>query len=359
MLRWMVPLIAAFGFAWWWLMTSDEPAAAKGFATRRPADAGAPSEAGERAQRYWADAETAVATGELERGRVLLEGYLKTEAPAAVVLELLSTIARRQGDAATALAYAENAVELAPQRSSAYVAKALALQKRLAGMNKLRALLHAGDLEATTARAVELDPQNVAALVHRAHFLLYAPSVAGGDLDAVSDIATQLASLDPAQATALDALVLHRRGRIDDAIARCRAGLDEHPRAQQLHWILGRLLNEVKDREGAEAAFRAALHGEDDEARYNASYKLAKLLIQDGREHEEAVALLTGFLDGLRRTDLQNVASAAHWWIGQAHEGLGRVDAARAAYAEALRLDEGFAQARVALDKLKPLDRDR
>ncbi|MEM7307330.1 MAG: tetratricopeptide repeat protein [Planctomycetota bacterium] len=345
-------LVIVGGAGAWLFLPADDASGAKSFARESSADAPpAPAEAEDDAP-YWAEAENAVAGGELERGQALLEGYLEREAPAPEVFELLSTIARRSGDASTAVAYAESAIELAPERGEAYVTKTRALQQRIARAGRLQAMMSIGDLKRTTARAVELAPNSVQALVDRGHFFLYTPGLAGGDADAVPGVVERLAALDPVQSIALDVARLHRADRFDDALALCRAGLAEHPEGQELHLLLGRLLNETDDVAGAEAAFRAALSGPADEPRFKASYKLAKILIQAERGYDEAVGLLNGFLDGLRRCDVLNTAAAAHWWIGRAHEAWGHPEKARASYEEALRNDDDFDQARESLEHL-------
>ncbi|MEM7410834.1 MAG: tetratricopeptide repeat protein [Myxococcota bacterium] len=300
-----------------------------------------------------AEAEAATVAGELEHAQQLLERTLREPPPSPRALELLSTVHRRLGNTDDALAYADRAVALAPNRSAAHVTRTRALRQQLAEAGGLSAVWAIRAIDASTERAVALAPKDVDALMDRGHFFLYAPSLVGGDLDGARDIVARLAPLDRVASVALDVARLRRQDELEAALARCRAGLEAHPDAQALHFLLGRLRNEAQDPAGAERAFRSALVGPDETARLDASYKLAKLLIQRGSETDEALTLLRAYLDGLRRSDLLNAPSAAWLWIGRAHEGRGRNADARAAYEKALEYDPGQEQARSALAKLR------
>jgi len=280
-------------------------------------------------------------------------------ATADVVLGLarLSTVERMCGDEDAALASAERAVELAPDVGLAHFVLARALARKLQTGGKITALRRLGDYKDALARAVELDPSNVAARVQQAAFYVKAPGIVGGDVDVARELAGQLESADPAAAAWIRVEALREEERFDEAEELCRRALDEAPDDAELRASLAGLLVETERPDEAIREYERVLEGRRGATYYRALYEAARALAEAEREPGRVIELLREYVaDVPLGLDLAPPLARAHWRIGQAHERLGREGRARAAYEAALEEDPELDEAAEALEALEALE---
>lgn len=263
----------------------------------------------------------------------------------------LAEISLRLADAEAALEYAERARELRPADGTAQhmVAKVLAVRMQEGGM--LFAMKHVGTFKQALQRAIELDPSNIDARVEQAAFYMIVPRLAGGDISVGRTLAKTLEPLDPARAAWLRAMGWMAEDDPERASAVCSEALERFPGHQDLCAMLAGLVSD-EHVEQAVALYETVLEGQRGESYYRSLYSLARLLIEEQRDHERALELLDEYLAGRPALGMLPSHAAATWRRGRAFEGLGRLDEARAAYERALVLDGDFEQALESLEQL-------
>lgn len=273
------------------------------------------------------------------------------------LLTLLSEAARKQGDTERALAFAERAVAALPDSSAAHLQQARALAEKLRSAGVLGAMRSIGPWKEALARARALDPANLEARTDEIAFHLIAPGLVGGSKERGLALARELLALDEERGLPLLVWALSADGQQDEALRTAREALEARPERRKLRMTYARLLQEDAPAQ-AEAEMQRIVDeareapGERDESYYEALYQLARGRIEAEREPERAIAMLEEYLAEAPRADQLPPKAGAWWRIGNAHELLGRNDAARAAYEAALALDPAFERARDALDAL-------
>ncbi len=164
-------------------------------------------------------------------------------------------------------------------------------------------------------RAVALAPDDVSYREGLVDFYRQAPAVAGGGLDKARRHASELARIDPVRGAAWLSSIYVQEGRHDDALAACDGALAVRP---------------------------------DD---YAALFNFGRVAAESGLRIDEGEAALRRCLE---RTPGPSEPSHAGVWyrLGLIAERRSDVAAARAAYAEALRLEPAFNRPAEALRRL-------
>lgn len=360
-LRWVLILLAG-GLVWlvvvWLTHTVAEPvevsaldvahsvAQGRGSAAIRLTDPGlAPATLAEAAALFEPD--------ELLAARERLETALSTGTDEGALCVLLSTIARRQGDAAASLEYGRRGAEALPAVGAAHhaYARAIGLHMSDGGLIAWMKNLPAWKQELRTA--VELDPTNVEARSEEIFYFGFVPKPMGGDPERAQALLDELAELDSCMAVTLRATLLHvAQDRAQEAIALCRTALEENDCASELHFTLGSLLERGEDAQGADAEYALALQGERNESYYRALFSRARLRTAGEYEAREALAFLDEYLTDAPRGEFMQPRAQASRQRGLALQQLGRSEEARGAYELALELDPDLDEARAALDEL-------
>lgn len=164
-------------------------------------------------------------------------------------------------------------------------------------------------------RAVALAPDDVSYREGLVDFYRQAPAVAGGGLDKARRHASELARIDPVRGAAWLSSIYVQEGRHGDALAACDGALAVRP---------------------------------DD---YAALFNFGRVAAESGLRIDEGEAALRRCLE---RTPGPSEPSHAGVWyrLGMIAERRANVAAARAAYAEALRLEPAFNRPAEALRRL-------
>lgn len=297
-------------------------------------------------------AEALVLDGRAPEARALLAadeaGTLEQLSAGALLVELT----RHLLSGAEAAEIGERLVDRWPDRSEAHLAYAKALGTYLQE-NKLAALFKMGTYKDAAAEAVRLDPGNIDARVNQIGFLVYAPAIAGGDMQAARELSQALMADDEAAGAMMLALTYDKDGDKPSARQIAQDAAVNHPDHQDLLVVLASLQEETGRHSEAMATAGRVLEGPRCRPYFLALYQLARLELDRSLDPALALARLDEYLAYVPPADFLPRESFVVRRRGQALQRLGRVEEARAAYERALELDPEFDQARRDLERLE------
>ena len=190
--------------------------------------------------------------------------------------------------------------------------------------------------------------------VEQAAFYMIAPKIAGGDIETGRALAAALEAAAPERAAWLYAMALRSEEQPEEAEAVCRATLESYPEDQDLRASLASVLVELERPDEAVAEYERALEGPHGVSYYRVLYEFGRMLGETERTPERVIEVMSEYIaDVPVGGDFLPPIAGAYWRIGQAHERLGSIDEARAAYERALEEDPEMEQAAAALEALK------
>jgi tetratricopeptide (TPR) repeat protein len=228
----------------------------------------------------------------------------------------LGAIAMRRNDHDDAIAQLEQAVALAPDNSDYYaeLGGAYGAAARKSGM--LSQMSFARKCREALEKAVELNPDNLAARNGLISFYRQAPGFLGGGMPKAYTQAEAIKQRDPMRGLLILGTLYASERRFDEAFASAEEFLRLQPDGYLAHYTLGRLAAESGQR------------------------------LDIGEKHLRRCLELSPAAD-------EPGHAAVHWRLGVIAEKRGDATAARTAYETALGLDPAFKQASDALAKLK------
>jgi tetratricopeptide (TPR) repeat protein len=299
-----------------------------------------------------------IEAGDLEAARARLVTLLEEADEDGETCILLCEVTRRLEDSEAAVDYGLKAVELLPESAEAHVAYAQALGLQLMqsgqGLSAFASLLPRLDrLKEECATAIRLDPEDTEARTILASLHTFVPSFMGGDIDRAIELAQEVVERDPPAGKRLLALAYQRNEETERAVELLTRAIEEHPEERSLHVALAGIHVAEERFDEADRVYEAARAGERDELYYQALYGQARMRVDGEFELERAVELLDEFVAAEPEGEYMPSVARALWRKGRAHEGLGDVEAARAAYRECLRLEPELAEASKALEALE------
>jgi tetratricopeptide (TPR) repeat protein len=289
--------------------------------------------------------------GRWDDARAVLERAVDQPGLEAGASALLAEIANEQEDWETGLRWGKRAVAADAQSSNAQYQYAVALRTKMQKVSQVRAMMSLGDYKKALSRAIELDGSNLAAREEQIGFFLEAPGIAGGSVDKARELATELRGVDWRGGTIMLARVETKAKNAPAASKLYGELLERHPDDAPARFALGYSLQAEERWREADAEFER-LSAVEGPTGLGALYQRGRTRILGKYEQEQAVAFLQSYLE--RADPAGQPAPSAVWWrIGNAYEQLQRVEDARAAYREALRLDAKNDEAKEALAALK------
>jgi tetratricopeptide (TPR) repeat protein len=305
-----------------------------------------------------ARAEALVLEGRAPAARQLLAADEDTTLEQLPAGALLVELTRHLVSGAEAAELGERLVDRWPDRSEAQLAYAKALGTYLQE-SKLAALFKLGTYKHAAAEAVRLDPGNIDARVNQIGFLVYAPSLVGGDKQAARELSQALVADDEAAGAMMLALTYDHGGDKPTARQIAQDAAVNHPDHQDLLVVLASLQEETGRHGEAMATAGRVLEGPRGRPYFQALYQLARLELDRSMDPALALARLDEYLAYVPPADFLPPEAFVVRRRGQALQRLGRVDEARAAYERALELEPEFDQARQDLERLdRGLDQD-
>jgi tetratricopeptide (TPR) repeat protein len=313
-----------------------------------------------------------IAAGHWKRAAIIVEAQCKASPDEPEVNFLLSQIRAAFGDRLAPQTFAERAVALAPAvaRYHRQLAEVQGVMAQHA--NALQQVFLGRKFRKEIDTALALDAQDVQALRDLMEFHLLAPGILGGDLKTADGVAGRIAAIDATEGFLARARVAAFRKdyRLADEMTRKAAGTSPGSYRAEIASAQYHLAPEHRDEAVAEDAARRAMSL--DPSRIDAHVVLASVLA--GRESFEALdrALesaaqtvpddatpfyraaeqLLAKKTGLPRAERylrrylqqdpegnQPSRAEAHWQLGLALEGQGRLEAATDEWKKAVQLD--------------------
>lgn len=251
-------------------------------------------------------------------------------------------------DMSIAIEHLERARELAPNHSQMLT---LLGQVYFMRASQDSSLSDASDGVEALEQAVAANPDNLDARSLLASFHRNAPWIAGGDIDEAYAQAAEIRQRDLKRGLLEQARTLRADGEEDAAIELARSTLKSFPDFAPLALEYALLMQEKENFPEAHRVLLAVTR--DADADLDALYQLGRTAALSGEFREDGRAALKRYLArGEAGEELPIEAASAWWRLGMIEQHDGKLDAARAAYEQALRLDPEAREAARALDSL-------
>ncbi len=291
--------------------------------------------------------------GEYSQAIPFLEQAAKNAGTEAEAVLLLTQAYNQLDDWESGVKYGKRAVKLAPKTADAHYRYAVALRLKMSNVGKTRALFTVRTYKKEVKLAVTLDPTHIDALTERIGFLINAPGVAGGDLEEAETELIKLEKLDWLVAKQMQLGIEVKREDVLAAINVSKEILKRYPDNLEIRLALGQLLQQENRFTEADVQFGLLVESDDAEAQLGALYQRGRSRVLGKYESDDAIEMFETYIKRLGKGSSRLPSeAAARWRMGMAYENLGRVDAARASFEWALRLDPDLKEAGKSLNDL-------
>lgn len=282
--------------------------------------------------------------------KIEFEALVKKEPENATAMAYLGRIAMANDDADKAIEWYEKAASLDETNSSYQFWLAQAYLKKIQTVSFMERGALAPKAKESLEKAVELNPENVDALVYLGSYCLNAPPVAGGSVKKAAEYAEQVKILDPSRGHPLMAQVFVKNKDYESAEKEYMALLEMNRHDADSHYQLGFFYQTAEWWDKASAAFEKAL--EIEPKHMNALYQMGRTGVFSGENLNRAAECLKLYLT-LEPGPGSPTLGNAHWRLGMIYEKQGNEDLAKAEYEAALKLDPNDTNAKEALEKLQ------
>jgi tetratricopeptide (TPR) repeat protein len=298
----------------------------------------------DRAKQLFDDARYAEAKTEL----LTLQKANDRNAAAASYLGRIATI---DNDGDEAIRQLERAAQLEDGNALYHLWLGSALRDVAERASKIKQPFIARRVKKEWERAVELDPNQVAARFSLVSFYAIAPAIMGGGMDKAREQAGEVARRNPMRgAMARGIIAEHETNAAAEEVAYQQA-ITAEPDSAVGYFALG----DMYARQGKAAEAFATLdrytkrHPDD---RW-ALYRTGRVAGTTGQQLERGEGALTQFLAAPPSGAYATNIAAAHYWLGQIAEKRGAKDAAREHYRTALKINPKSLASQQALEALK------
>jgi len=300
------------------------------------------------------DARKLVDQGQTEQAVSLLEKLAEKPGHEVEALVMLCELLTTKEGYKDAVEYGEKAVEKDPDNAEARYRYSLALVAKLQHGNMFAGYGASREYRKQIRKAIELDPNHVAARQHE--ILYYARSVGalGGDKEKALGLAEELTEINRG-------LGLFEQGNVYKHMEKNDKALDAYERAaelipdnMELIYNLGMAYVAEKDYDEARAVFDRGTDKRELGVYLAVLYQRARSRIFAEIEPEAAVNFMEEFVgkrEGVVRDGLPSI-SAAYWRMGQAYELMGNIDKAVEAYKSGTRVEPVSDNNEKALERL-------
>ena len=246
----------------------------------------------------------------------------------------------------------EKAVALAPNSSEYHLWLGRAYGEKadhISHVNFIAAIRLARRTHAEFQRAVDLQPNSVAAQSDLGEFLLEAPGIAGGSVDKAQRVQQQLAALDPPTGHWLQARLAEKANRNEQAEREYHAAIDSSSNKAPYWLNLASYLRRNNRLDEMEAAIQqaVAMSNRADSILMDA----AELLVRTDRNFTTAGKFLRQYLSTTQPVEA-DPAFQAHYLLGSIFEKQGDRASAAAEYRNALQLASSYTPAQEGLRRL-------
>jgi Flp pilus assembly protein TadD len=290
----------------------------------------------------------ALMRGRLAEASTLAHQVLASNSGDARAHQVLCRAALAEEQADVAIDECLRAVQAAPNDSSHQMWLGRALGFKASHTNPLAAFRLAGRVHAAFERAASLNPHDVDAVSDLCEYLIFAPSLLGGDPSRATSLAKGLLPVNAARGHRLLGMIASKSGDPTRAEAEFRLAIAAGNRPES--WSdLALFLARLRDYDRAIPAVNQALaldtrHGP-------VEVDAASILTECHRAPENAERALRNYLASNAQTDEAPVPRV-HVLLGQMLEKRGDPQGARREYSAALELAPHYETAQKALDSL-------
>lgn len=205
------------------------------------------------------EARAAWAAGDVAQTETLLAPLTGAEGAEAAALNLMSQVRQRQGKLAEAVTFAERATQLDATKAEYFAQLGVAMGQRMGELTFMQQAMASGKLRKAFAKAVELDPRNVAGLIGLSRFYASAPEIAGGSLDKAAEYARRVKEIAPFQGEMELAGVAERAEQPAEALKHLEAATAINPQQAWAQYRCGATLAQLGRKDEARARFETAL----------------------------------------------------------------------------------------------------
>ena len=280
-------------------------------------------------------AEAAVLEGRADDAIRMLRSQLAGNAGDARAHLLLCRVLLAEELPDDAAAECDKAAAAAPGDSGTQLWLGRAYGAKASAANPLAAFPLARRVHAAFERAVQLDPNNGAALSDLGQYDVQAPAIVGGGVDKARALAGQMMASEPERARRLLAQIAMKAGDLETAEAEFRAA----GRSPGAMVDLAQFYAGHRRPDDAAATVRAAMAG--DRTHGPEMVDAALVLLQAQRARELAMSYLRQYLESAAKTDAAP-AFRVHVVLGDALAAGGDSRGAAAEYAAARALASGY-----------------
>lgn len=205
------------------------------------------------------EAKAALKAHDLAKAGALLQPLAGPEGTDPAVFDLLSRVRLAQKNAAEAVLLAEKATKLDPSKSVYFSQLGVSLAQRMNEVGFLQKAGLSGKLKKAFIKAVELDPNDVSALIGLARFYSLAPEIAGGSSTKANELALRVQRINPFLGEMeLGGIAAHDED-FTEALKHFEAAAQITPESAQAQNECGQMLLKLKRKEDARIRFEAAL----------------------------------------------------------------------------------------------------
>jgi Flp pilus assembly protein TadD len=205
------------------------------------------------------EARAAFKAGDLAKAATLLEPLTGADTKDAGACNLFSQVRLAQKETPQAVRLAEKATVLDATKPEYFAQLGVALGQRMGEVPFMERAVMSGKLRKAFAKAVELDPNNLAGLIGLARFYSNAPEIAGGSIDKAKEFALRVQRLDPFLGEIELGGVAEHDENYAEALGHYEAAAKLKPDHAGMQNLCGRMLVKLGRKVEARARFEAAL----------------------------------------------------------------------------------------------------
>jgi tetratricopeptide (TPR) repeat protein len=288
--------------------------------------------------------------GDYAGARADLDAVLRLNAKDATALFYMGRIALQQDRSGEAVDWLEKAIAADGGRAEYHLWLGTALGEEAQRASRFRQPFLSRRVRTEFGRAVALDPGSV--LAHLGLMQVYSllPGIMGGSMDRAHQQATVLASLSPLYGHLGAGFLAQREKNNALAEREYEAGILAAPDSAAGYLSLGMLYQREGRWADAFATYDRLLKRRPDEVA--AHFHIGRIAALSGLNLDRGEQSMKLWLANPPRDVRTATLSGAHHRLGQIQQKKGRLDAARAEYAEALRIYPRNREARASLASL-------
>ncbi len=205
------------------------------------------------------EARAALKANDLVKASALLAPLTGADAKDAAAFHTLSQVRFAQKNFAEAVTLAEKATTLDATKGAYFSQLGLALGRRMGELSFMQQAMVAGKLKKAFVKAVELDPNDVSALIGLARYYTNAPEIAGGSIEKANEFARRVQKLDPFLGELEFGNIAEHEENYASALEHYDAAAKLKPGSASTQNLVGRMLLKLERKPEARARFEAAL----------------------------------------------------------------------------------------------------